>query len=78
MAATPRKQKKKIRFELTLSAIAGVGVVFFCIFLWMFLLGVWAGESLLRPAKIDTTEIIKAAILKTKDQSKVELVGPEL
>jgi hypothetical protein len=70
MAATPRKQKKKIRFELTLSAIAGVGVVFFCIFLWMFLLGVWAGESLLRPAKIDTTEIIKAAILKTKDQSK--------
>lgn len=70
MAATPRKQKKKIRFELTLSAIAGVGVVFFCIFLWMFLLGVWAGESLLRPAKIDRTEFIKTAILKTKDQSK--------
>jgi hypothetical protein len=67
MAATPRKQKKKIRFELTLSAIAGVGVVFFCIFLWMFLLGVWAGESLLRPSKIVKAEANATAVLKKSD-----------
>ncbi len=24
-------------------------MVFFCIFLWMFLIGVWAGQSLLYP-----------------------------
>lgn len=48
----PRKQKKpvkKIKFQLTRSAIAGIGVVCFCIFLWMFLFGVWAGQSLLFP-----------------------------
>ena len=67
MAATPRKQVKKIKFELTFSAMAGVGVVFFCILLWMFLLGVWAGESLLRPTKIAKTEISTTAVLKKSD-----------
>jgi len=67
MAATPKKPKKKIRFELTFSAMAGVGVVFFCIFLWMFLLGVWAGESLLRPSKIAKTETSTTAVLKKSD-----------
>ncbi|MDO9042870.1 MAG: hypothetical protein Q8R42_04865 [Desulfocapsaceae bacterium] len=67
MAATLRKQKKKIRFELTFSAIAGVGVVFFCIFLWMFLLGVWAGESFLRPSKITKAEMNTTAVLKKSD-----------
>lgn len=48
----PRKKPpiKKLKFELTRSAIAGVGVVCFCVFLWMFLLGVWAGQSLLIPS----------------------------
>ncbi len=48
----PRKRKKpvkKVKFQLTRSGIAGIGVVFFCIFLWMFLFGVWAGQSLLFP-----------------------------
>lgn len=46
----PRKRKKpvkKVKFQLTRSGIVGIGVVFFCIFLWMFLIGVWAGQSLL-------------------------------
>lgn len=48
--ATRRKPKvKKIRFELSRSAIGGISVVTFCLFLWMFLLGVWAGQSLLIP-----------------------------
>lgn len=48
----PRKRKKpvkKVKFQLTRSGIAGIGVVCFCIFLWMFLIGVWAGQSLLYP-----------------------------
>lgn len=49
--ATRRKAKpKKLKFELTGSAIGGIGIVTFCLFLWMFLLGVWTGQSLLRPA----------------------------
>lgn len=49
MAAVRKSQVKKLRFELTWSAVAGVAVIVFCLFLWMFLLGVWAGQSLLSP-----------------------------
>ena len=48
----PRKRKKpvkKVKFQLTRSGIAGIAVVCFCLFLWMFLIGVWAGQSLLYP-----------------------------
>ncbi len=47
-----RKKKKKIftvRFELSLAGLFGVGIVCFCIFLWMFLLGIWAGQTVLQP-----------------------------
>ena len=58
MVAKKRPPKKKIKFELTLSGIAGVGVVTFCLFLWMFLLGVWAGQSLLLPS-YEKKQIVK-------------------
>ena len=47
--ATRKKKVKKIKFELTRSGAVGLGVILFCLFLWMFLLGVWAGQSLLLP-----------------------------
>lgn len=49
MAARRKPAPKKIKFEVTRSGVAGIGIVCFCIFLWMFLLGVWAGQSLLLP-----------------------------
>ena len=53
MATRKRKKPvKKVKFQLTRSGIAGIGVVCFCIFLWMFLIGVWAGQSLLYPPVI--------------------------
>ncbi|NOX80823.1 MAG: hypothetical protein GXP57_07020 [Deltaproteobacteria bacterium] len=45
-----RKNKKTFRFQLSLAGIAGIGVVCFCLFLWMFLLGIWAGQTILLPA----------------------------
>ena len=46
-----RKQRPvKLKFEISRGGIAGIGVVCFCIFLWMFLFGVWAGQSILRPS----------------------------
>jgi hypothetical protein len=45
-----RKKKKKIKFEVTIGGLLGIGVVLFCIFLWMFLLGIWAGQTILLPA----------------------------
>lgn len=47
MASRRKPPIKKLRFELSRSAIAGIGVIVFCLFLWMFLLGVWAGQSFL-------------------------------
>ena len=44
-----RKPKKTYRFQLTVSGIIGIGVVSFCLFLWMFLLGIWAGQTILLP-----------------------------
>jgi hypothetical protein len=49
MAAERKGQTKKLKFEVTWSAVAGIAVIVFCLFLWMFLLGVWAGQSLLSP-----------------------------
>ena len=49
--ATRKRRPAKIKIELTRSGIGGIAIVCFCIFLWMFLLGVWAGQSLLRPSQ---------------------------
>ncbi len=66
MVTVRKNQAKKIRFELTKSAIGGIAVIVFCLFLWMFLLGVWAGQSLLLPAYEK-----RAAVVEEK--GKVEL-----
>lgn len=57
MAARRKPPVRKIRFELTLSGIAGIGIVCFCIFLWMFLLGVWTGQTLLLPSHENSESI---------------------
>lgn len=57
MAARRKPSVKKLKFELTRSAVAGIGVIVFCLFLWMFLLGVWAGQSLLQPAVADPDSV---------------------
>lgn len=44
-----RKRKFAFRFELGLGGLAGLLTICFCIFLWMFLLGVWAGQTVLLP-----------------------------
>jgi hypothetical protein len=63
MAARRKPQAKKLKFELTKSAVGGIGVVSFCLFLWMFLLGVWAGQSLLLPS-YEKNEVVAQEPLK--------------
>jgi fatty acid desaturase len=50
VARSRKKKKKTIKFELTLRGLLGVGAVLFCIFLWVFLIGIWAGQTILLPA----------------------------
>ncbi len=64
MAIKKKRQPKKktYRFQLTLPGIAGIGVVCFCLFLWMFLLGIWAGQTFLLPsAKFGATQSLSPA-----------------
>lgn len=69
MATVRKNPIKKIRFELTRSAIGGIAVIVFCLFLWMFLLGVWAGQSLLLPTY---GQKVVVAEEKEKEKGKVE------
>lgn len=64
MVARRKPQVKKLKFELTKSAIAGIGVITFCLFLWMFLLGVWAGQSLLLPSYVKKEVVAKGPVKK--------------
>jgi hypothetical protein len=54
MATRSKPKARKLKFELSRSGVGGIGVILFCLFLWMFLLGVWAGQSLLVPSYSDT------------------------
>jgi hypothetical protein len=49
MAGKEKRQSRKVKFELSWGGIVGIVVLCFCIFLWMFILGVWTGQSLLQP-----------------------------
>lgn len=49
MAANGQQGKFPIILELTPKGLFGAAIVCFCIFLWMFLLGVWAGQTILLP-----------------------------
>jgi hypothetical protein len=48
MAAREKKHSRKVRFELSWSGIAGLVLAVVCTCLWMFILGVWTGQSLLQ------------------------------
>ena len=50
MATQKKRRKSAIKFELSRSGIGSIAIVCFCIFLWMFIFGVWAGQSLLKPS----------------------------
>lgn len=59
MAIQRKPKVKKLKFELTKSGVGGIGVIVFCLFLWMFLLGVWAGQTLLSPFESFGTGVVK-------------------
>ena len=59
MAREKRKKGFSIKFNLSPAGLLGVGVVCFCIFLWMFLLGVWSGQTVLTSGKYEMSETNK-------------------
>jgi len=49
MARRVRKEPKRFRIELGWGGLVGLAFFCFCLFLWMFLLGIWAGQAVLTP-----------------------------
>jgi len=69
-----KKTPKRFRFQLGLAGVAGIGVVAFCLFLWMFLLGIWAGQTILLPSA--SCEDSKASCMTPAEQSPVKILTP--
>ena len=70
MALRRKPKVKKLKFELTKSGVGGIGVIVFCLFLWMFLLGVWAGQTLLSPFDSPSGGVVK----KQQDSDATQLI----
>lgn len=64
-----RKSKGAFTFQLGWTGLAGVTVVAFCLFLWMFILGVWAGQTILLP-KAKGKKIVSS---KQRSESSINL-----
>lgn len=47
--AAKKAPVKHFTFQLSLIGIAGIALASFCLFLWMFFLGIWAGQMIISP-----------------------------
>jgi hypothetical protein len=70
-----RKTAKRFRFQFSLTGVAGIGVVAFCLFLWMFLLGIWAGQTILLPS--DSPGKNKISGHASSNEQPVRILKPE-
>lgn len=74
-----------ITFQLSPGGIVGIGVVLFCLFLWIFLLGIWAGQTILHPPQPQSDAVAadskpsKTAVPPPvfSENSAVEVLQPE-
>lgn len=73
-----RKPAKRFRFQLSLAGVAGIAVVSFCLFLWMFLLGIWAGQTILLPSS-PPGQVITANHSSSREKQKksIGIIVPE-
>jgi len=78
MARKAPKENALVRIELGCAGLLGLTIISFCIFLWMYLFGVWTGQSGLQStlATGDPREIVNTAtqLLKAK-QSMLDVKG---
>jgi hypothetical protein len=70
-----KKTPKRFRFQLGLAGVAGIAVVAFCLFLWMFLLGIWAGQTILLPSA--PSGKLKAPHAVPADRSLIKILKPD-
>lgn len=76
MTAGKRKKGFTVKFDLSLAGVLGVGVVCFCIFFWMFLLGVWSGQNFLSSGKPQFVRAQKNQVATVQTVAKRPVVVP--
>ncbi|MBA3014750.1 MAG: SPOR domain-containing protein [Proteobacteria bacterium] len=79
MARKAPKENALVRIELGIGGLLGLVVVVFCVFLWMYLFGVWTGQSGLQStlATGDPRELISAATRMLKESPPPPVGTPE-
>ena len=67
------------QFRLGLPGIAGIGVVLLFIFFWMFLLCIWAGQTIILPVSPNNSQSTSAGLNsseKNSDDVPVQIIQP--
>jgi len=75
MAARSKRQRRfAVRFDLGIGGLFGLVVVSLCVFLWLFLLGVWAGQTVLSPSSASSAWVPRFAtgLLPSEGQQEVD------
>ncbi|MGB5686174.1 MAG: hypothetical protein WBM35_10190 [Candidatus Electrothrix sp.] len=81
--APPAAQKVPVKlfpFHLSLSGIAGITLATFCLFLWMFFLGMWAGRTIVSPCPSPSAPVEEQAHLERERELTIpdETDSPEI
>jgi hypothetical protein len=70
--AAKTRKAKPFRLELGWSGMFALVVVIFCLFLWMFLLGMWAGQVIFPPTdQADGTGKSRAPVAMTSASNEI-------
>ncbi|OGQ97855.1 MAG: hypothetical protein A2505_02780 [Deltaproteobacteria bacterium RIFOXYD12_FULL_55_16] len=75
MNAPKEKDRFIIRFELGLLGMFSLTLVTGCIFFWMFIIGIWAGQTILKPASEEGNSSLTR--IAGALQPETALVNPE-
>jgi len=63
------KRAKAFRIELSWRGMLSLILVCFCLFFWMFVLGIWAGQTILFPKKV--TRMATSAVVKQVPPARI-------
>lgn len=81
-AKTKKKSTPAFTFKLGWAGFFGVVVVTLCVFLWMFMLGVWAGQTVLLPPAAEKKKLVTkpasiSAKAATNKEKQVRTIHPD-
>ena len=75
MVARKGRKKKGISFEMSLGGLLGLAMVCFCVLLWMFFLGVWAGQTILLPTAGEEGATVRSEAKITPGKTEAQVAA---